>query len=302
MSALLEVEVDEFWRSGFLVLPGRLTPDEVESLREACESPGLRPERERRGGAAKLLHLLEATARDPRFLALARDPRITEPISQLLGPDLALQHSKVATKPLCDTGRGAAPWHQDFAFFPHTHPGLVAAMVMLDDADAERGCLHVVPGSHHLGPLDHSDDGFFTGVCRDLPPGTDSDAGVALEVHAGDITLHHCLTLHRSPENRSGSPRRAVVFEVRAADALQLAGDVWVDTGLVLRGHATPSVRCENLHVALPRRAGVDFPYGSAWNQEGGYARGLNFRTEHLPQQDAAVGLETRACNQEDSP
>ena len=87
--------------------------------------------------------------------------------------------------------------------------------------------------------------------------------------------------IHRSPENRSGAPRRAVVFEVRAADALQLAGDVWVDTGLVLRGAATSQVRCENLCTELPRRRGADFPYGSAWNQEGGYARGLNFRTEH---------------------
>ena len=255
---------------------------EVEALRAACEGPGLRPERERRGSADKLLHLLEATARDPRLLELARDARITEPVSQLLGEDLALQHSKVATKPLRATGRGAAPWHQDFPFFPHTHAGLVAVMVMLDDADAERGCLHVLPGSHRLGPLDHSPNGYFAGACCALPDGVDDEGGVALEVRAGDVTVHHCLTLHRSPENRSGAPRRAVVFEIRAADAFQLAGDVWVDTGLVLRGRARPEVRCESLALRLPRRPGLDFPYGSAWNQEGGYARGLNFRREHL--------------------
>ena len=269
------------------MLRARFAAGEIEALRAAVDGPGLRPERERRGSADKLLHLLEATARDPLLLELARDPRLTEPVGQLLGEDLALQHSKVATKPLRDTGRGAAPWHQDFPFFPHTNTDLVAVMVMLDDADAERGCLHVIPGSHRLGPLDHAPDGYFSGSCCALPDGAAENGGVPLEVRAGDVTVHHCLTLHRSPDNRSGAPRRAVVFEMRATDAQQLAGDVWVDTGLVLRGRASSAVRCETLALNLPRRRGLDFPYGSAWNQEGGYARGLNFRREHLAPEES---------------
>ena len=87
MESLSQTELDAFWRDGFLVLRGRFGEEELVGLRDACEGPGLRPERLRRGGEAKLLHLLEACARHPRFLALARDSRLTGPIGQILGPE-----------------------------------------------------------------------------------------------------------------------------------------------------------------------------------------------------------------------
>lgn len=275
-------ELGAFGECGYHVVRALLRADEIAALREACDTPGVRPERLRRGGAQKLLHLLEASARHPRFLELARDRRLIDVVAEFLGPNLELQHSKIATKPETDTGRGAAPWHQDFPFFPHTNTDLVAAMVMLDDADERGGCLQVLPGSRRLGPLDHRRDGFFSGECAELPDEAMRGGAVALPVRAGDVTLHHCLTLHRSAENTSGSPRRALVFQFRAADAYQLAGEVWVDTGLVVRGRAQTRVRCEANEIALPRRHGVDFPYGSAWHQHGGYARAHNFRVEHL--------------------
>lgn len=277
-------EARSFAKSGYLVVRDVLRSDEIAALRDACDAPGVRPERLRRGGEQKLLHLLEASARHPRFLAVARDPRLVDLVAGLIGPDLELQHSKIATKPETETGRGAAPWHQDFPFFPHTNTDLIAAMVMLDDADESGGCLQVLPGSPRFGPLDHRRGEYFSGECSAVPAEALSAGPVALPVKAGDVTFHHCLTLHCSAENTSGTPRRALVLQYRAADAYQLAGEVWVDTGLVVRGRARTTIRCEANEIALPRRQGVDFPYGSAWHQHGGYARAHNFRTEHLEQ------------------
>jgi len=283
-----EGALEHYATDGYLVLRGVLAQREIEALREACDAPGIGPESRRRGADEKLLHLLEATARDSRLLEIARDERLTLPVSQLLGPDLVLQHSKLATKPPV-VGRGEARWHQDFAFFPHTNSSLLAAMLWLDDASSDNGCLHVLPGSHLAGPLAHDDDGYFSGACSDLP--ADADARqVALPVRAGDVTLHHCLALHRSPENTSGQPRRALVLQYRAADAYQLGGDVWVDSGLVVRGRASQHVRCDAVRCPLPRRRGLDHPFGSAYQQEGGYARAHNLRIEHAPAPGAAGG------------
>ena len=42
-----------------------------------------------------------------------------------------------------------------------------------------------------------------------------------LELAPGDVSLHHCLTLHGSDENRSERPRRTIVTHV-VADACRV--------------------------------------------------------------------------------
>jgi phytanoyl-CoA hydroxylase len=61
------------------------------------------------------------------------------------------------------------------------------------------------------------------------------------------------MTLHGSPENISGLPRRGLVFQFRAADAYQLADNLWEDGGLLVRGQRSPHVRLEAGVLVLPR-------------------------------------------------
>lgn len=266
-----------FWRDGFIEIADVFDAAELEAFRAALCVPAIRDEQLRRGRDEKLLHLLEITARQPLFLELARDPRIVDRVARLIGPDLQLQHSKVTTKPPTE-GRGAAPWHQDFAYFPHSNADLVAVMVALDDATPDNGCLHVVPGSHELGPLDHTEGGYFTGACSETEHFADASRHVPIELDAGSLSIHHAFTLHSSPENRIGTERRALVFQYRAADAFQLGGDVWLDTGLQVRGSISEVARCESLAAPLPKRRGLEQPYGTCWNQVGGLARAHNLR------------------------
>jgi hypothetical protein len=51
------------------------------------------------------------------MMDLARSPHILQHITPLIGPDIQLQHSKLATKPVTK-GTDVLHWHQDFAFFP----------------------------------------------------------------------------------------------------------------------------------------------------------------------------------------
>lgn len=81
--------------------------------------------------------------------AAAIHPNMVTVLSQLIGPNVQLHHTKLVMKP---PEQGAVfPMHQDYHYFPHEKHTMLAASVHLDDADLENGCLHVIPGSHKDG-------------------------------------------------------------------------------------------------------------------------------------------------------
>ncbi len=271
-----ELQVADFWKDGFVVIDDVLTPAEVEELRAAADNPIVRQGLRDGGFDERCVHLLEITAKHEAFKKLAMDERIVAPITQLIGDDVQLQHSKLATKPP-KQGAGAFEWHQDYAYYPHTNYDLVSVMVMLDDATPENGGMYAVKGSHKLGMLNHERDGWFSEGCQERQYWENHPEWVVpLMARAGGISIHHCLTLHGSPANASGLPRRGVVFSYRAGHAYQLADEVWVDTGFQVHGTASGLVKCAEMNVKLPRyrRRLNQFgePYGGVYAQTGEYA------------------------------
>lgn len=269
--------IQQFWEDGFLVINDVFTQQEVNELRAACESPEVVNPAQAAGQDHQTVHLLEITTKYSALLELARSPKIVHCLTALIGPDIQLQHSKLATQ-AATKGKGGFNWHQDFAFFPHTNTDLVAVMVMLDDATPENGCMSMVKGSHKLGVLDHMQDGCFTGSCQETYVWQEHPETVMpITPRAGGISLHHCLTLHGSGPNHSGQPRRGIVFQYRADDAYQLADAVWADTGLMICGQRRERVRCDVGVVRLPRSTRYpSHPFGTAWNQEGPLAKQNN--------------------------
>jgi phytanoyl-CoA hydroxylase len=272
---LSAAEFAAYQNDGVIAIDDVFSVAEIDALRDAEAAPAIQSALAEAGIGHRTVHLLEITQRHPAFLALARDPRIAGRLRALLGPDIQLQHSKLATKP-ATPGTGAFGWHQDLPFYPHTNTSLLSVFVYLDDATPENGCMSMVRGSHRLGPLSHLDDtGRFTGVCRESRHWTDHpDRVAAITPQAGAISIHHCLTLHGSPPNLSGRPRRGLVFSYRADDAYQLGDTIFADTGLVIAGQRKGVVRSEAGSWLLPRRAGHDF--GSAHHQVGDWAQSLN--------------------------
>ncbi|MEO1089375.1 MAG: phytanoyl-CoA dioxygenase family protein [Pseudomonadota bacterium] len=160
--------------------------------------------------------------RHPAFAELLHGERIRGILSQLLGPNVALQTSKLNTK--APGGGAAVEWHQDWAFYPHTNDDMLALAVMLDDVDEANGPLMVIPGSH-LGPvLNHHTGGVFCGAIDPEDPTFRFDRAMTLTGKAGDVTIHHARTLHGSAPNRSDRPRLILFFEAHAADAWPLLG------------------------------------------------------------------------------
>jgi ectoine hydroxylase-related dioxygenase (phytanoyl-CoA dioxygenase family) len=234
--ASLTQEQQQFWQqNGFLVLDAVFSPAEVERMRQSLDvleahAAGLTADTDRfklkvfdSGGGARVQSIAEPHELGTEWLALARDPRLLDPVEALLGPNIQLYYSMLMMKPPREGF--SAPWHQDFAFFTHDRADLLACMVALDDADAENGCLRVVPGSHRLGLINHYRDGVFTGVVQGDTTDWDRPGGhVPLPVRASGVILWHVMTLHSSLPNRSDRPRRAIVFEYKNPAARLLGG------------------------------------------------------------------------------
>jgi phytanoyl-CoA hydroxylase len=169
---------------------------------------------------------------DAAFMRAAINPRMVEILTELIGPNVELHHTKMLVKP---PEQGAPfPMHQDYPYFPHTRHTVLAASVHLDDSDDENGCLRVIPGSHKLGPLEAI--GESKSLDRPLEEGT------AMPASAGDVLFFNYLTIHGSGLNTSTRTRRNVLFQYRDPADPPLTKDgveAHVDwgQGLMVAGH-----------------------------------------------------------------
>ncbi|MDT8342791.1 MAG: phytanoyl-CoA dioxygenase family protein [Thermohalobaculum sp.] len=160
--------------------------------------------------------------RDPFFWDLLRHSRITEVLTDLLGPDTTLLTSKLNTK--APGGGAAVEWHQDWAFYPHTNDDLLAFGLMLEDVTPDNGPLMVIPGTHRGPILDHRTNGVFCGAIDPEDPLFARDRAVTLTGRAGSMTVHHARLLHGSAPNRSDRARMILFYEIARADAWPILG------------------------------------------------------------------------------
>jgi ectoine hydroxylase-related dioxygenase (phytanoyl-CoA dioxygenase family) len=137
------------------------------------------------------------------------DPRLTDRVADLIGPDVQLHHTKLFVKP---PERGTPfPLHQDHPYFPHERNTVLAAIVHLDDAPEHKGCVRVVPGSHTLGPLPHRAEGSYHLPVEEYPV----ERAVPVPAGAGDVLFFSCLTIHGSGVNTSEEARATLLVQMR---------------------------------------------------------------------------------------
>ena len=126
---------------------------------------------------------------------------------------------------------GIVALHQDYTYTGFLDPpAMVSIGLALTDASIENGCLYVVDGSHKwglIGEFDTSAHELRSGLANRLSPSQlrqIDHATLPLEVRAGDVTIHHCLTFHGSYRNASRQPRKAVVAHVFDGDCTVVPG------------------------------------------------------------------------------
>ena len=165
------------------------------------------------------------------------NPKLAGIVADLIGPNVQLHHTKLHVKP---PEKGSPfPMHQDYHYFPYKNDSMIAAVIYLEDATVESGCLCVMPGVHKQGPLPHEPDGLYLS-----PQKYPIENATPCEGRAGDVLLFSYLTPHGSYLNRTDHPRRIVLFQFCSATDQRLK-DVHISPGAGLMVHGinpTPEV------------------------------------------------------------
>ncbi len=143
------------------------------------------------------------------YTRMIYDPRLTTIMSDLIGPNVQLHHTKMFIKP---PEKGSPfPMHQDYWYFPHQNQTMTAAVIHFDDAPLEKGCLRVVPGSHKLGALEPDNKGDSSLSSERYPV----EGATPCPASAGDVLFFNYLTIHGSGVNVSPEARTTVLIQFR---------------------------------------------------------------------------------------
>jgi len=220
-----------FDRDGYLVKRGLLNAawirrisDEIDALHERMaqatpEGVGVSWETLSEGKPKRIRQLMNSEKVSPGLNESVRSATVLDIVEDLMGQDISLFHSKLLMKAAHDGT--ITPWHQDYSYWvkKENRPVHLNAMLAIDAATKENGCIQFVPGSHKQGllPHDRKEQAFGLFLPGYFQPRPDA---VLVEMAPGDCVFFGPLVIHGSDSNRSTKDRRAntVAYTVTGND------------------------------------------------------------------------------------
>lgn len=138
---------------------------------------------------------------------LVRDPRILDPVEDVLGPNLLCWSSSFFVK---DAGDSAfVSWHQDSTYWGLSEPDVLTAWVAFTESSVESGAMRMVPGTH-TEQVAHRDTFARDNLLsrgQEIAVEVDRSKAVGLAMSAGEMSLHHIKLVHGSEANRTDDRR-----------------------------------------------------------------------------------------------
>jgi ectoine hydroxylase-related dioxygenase (phytanoyl-CoA dioxygenase family) len=161
-----------------------------------------------------------ASLRVDELAALVRQSVIAACAARLAGvPEIRLWHDQLLYKPPARDGVANVGWHADRHYWRScSSREMLTAWVPFHDISESHGPLMFVTGSHQWS--DDADLSFFD---QDLSS-IDRYAArhdlriVTVTPARGQVSFHHCKTIHGSGPNRSAEPRRALAIHLQPGD------------------------------------------------------------------------------------
>ena len=169
-----------------------------------------------------------------RVYDLLTHPRIVARVTDLLGENAIAWGSHFFCKMPGDGKR--VSWHQDASYWPLTPSKAATVWLAIDDADVENACMRYIPGSHVLGHLTYTlSENDEANVLNQTVAGVEKlGEPVAVELRAGEISIHSDLLLHGSEANQSARRRCGLTLRYCPADVRARLG--WNAKGVIVSG------------------------------------------------------------------
>lgn len=207
---------EQFQNDGFVLARQLFSTSEIELLNQYARADQQVATRattrsDAKGGTTTLS--LSNELEDNLYAAVVRSRRVADSMSVLLGDEVYHYHHKMMLKePYVG---GAWEWHQDYGYwyeFGCLYPTMGSCFIAVDRATRENGCLQIIPGSHHLGRMNHMKIGGQTGADPERVEAVLQRRPIEhVEMEPGDGLFFHANLLHRSDQNTSPNPRWSLI-------------------------------------------------------------------------------------------
>jgi ectoine hydroxylase-related dioxygenase (phytanoyl-CoA dioxygenase family) len=157
----------------------------------------------------------------PELAVIARKPLLGAIAARLAGtPAVRLWHDQLLYKPPQDPAVGSnVGWHTDRGYWQvATSDNLITAWVPFHACDETIGTITMIDGSHRW-PDNTSQLDFFSndleGLERRFNTGGDAIRKTPMLLARGQVSFHHCRTIHGSGPNHTQGPRRSIAVHLQ---------------------------------------------------------------------------------------
>lgn len=211
-----------FLEDGFIFFPSFLNSAEIKAVKsnlaafianKVPEMPADMVYYEDKSDKGTLKQLQRLFEFDSFFQGMMFDSRFEKLAAILLDDEVVGKNIQYFNKPP-KIGAGT-PAHQDGYYFKLKPNDAVTMWMALEDVDEENGCVRYVKGSQKKGMRPHGRTkvlGFSQGI-MDFGTPEDFKNEVYFPTKAGDLLVHHALTIHRADANKSETrSRKAMGF------------------------------------------------------------------------------------------
>ena len=241
--SLTDAAVAQFRDDGYFSPLPVLPPEEAAGYRSQLEAFEATQGGALQGAQRNKCHLLFKWIDD-----LIHDPRVVDPIEDLLGPDILCWNTIFWIK---EAGSPSfVSWHQDITYWGLAGGDVITAWLALSPASEESGCMRVMPGTH-VGELmpheDRYDEANMLTRGQEIAVKVDEDKAVTMALRPGEMSMHNVRLAHASGPNRSEDRRIGLSMHFIPTSGRQSAG-AW-DSAALVRGrdthqhfHPTPRV------------------------------------------------------------
>jgi non-heme Fe2+,alpha-ketoglutarate-dependent halogenase len=226
---LSQAQVDQFKRDGFVPRVRVMSEAQALEIRDRIESFERGQGAVLRGDQRHKSHLLFKFLSDVVHLQ-----SIVDAIEDLYGPDLLCWNTNFFIK----EARTPAfvSWHQDSTYWGLSSPDVVTAWVAFSESNESSGAMSVIPGTHLMDQVPHRDSFDNNNLLtrgQEVAVDVDASKAVRLDLHPGEMSLHHVRIVHGSPPNDSAGRRIGFAIRYIPTSVRQLHGE---DSATLVRG------------------------------------------------------------------
>ena len=218
-----------YHRDGYLSPISVFSPAEALAYRaklEAIEASGRLPA----GALRSKCHLLLTWVDE-----IVRHANVLDAVEGIIGPNILVWGTSFFIKE--PRNKSFVSWHQDLTYWGLEPADIITAWIALSPSTRENGAMRVLPASHTMEVLPHTDTFAADNLLsrgQEIRVDVDECKAVALELEPGQMSLHHVKLIHGSEPNPS--PHRRIGLAVRyiPTHVRQTAG--MVDSAMLVRG------------------------------------------------------------------